>query len=96
MPASHSGQAGSTCHGLSRCSGGPLVDLYSTKRRWILSTQFAMSVCLFVTAYALNTEGYFFLSLSAFAVGAFISATHDIATDGFYMLALRKKSKLCS
>ncbi|RJQ40623.1 MAG: MFS transporter [Nitrospiraceae bacterium] len=69
---------------------GPIVDIYSTKRKWILSTQFAMAVCLFVTAYALNTEGYFFLSLSAFAVGAFVSATHDIATDGFYMLALNK------
>ena len=66
---------------------GPLVDIYSTKRRWILSTQFSMAVCLFFAAYALNTEGYFFLSLSAFAVGAFVSATHDIATDGFYMLA---------
>ena len=58
---------------------GPLVDL-STKRRWILSTQFAMAVCLFSTAYALNTEEYFFLSLSAFAGGAFVSATQDIAT----------------
>ena len=71
----------------------PLVDLYSTKRVWILSTQFAMAVCLFVTAYVLNTEGYFFLSLSAFAVGAFVSATHDIATDGFYMIALNKEEQ---
>ena len=71
----------------------PLVDIYSTKRRWIISTQFSMAVCLFVTAYVLNTEGYFFLSLSAFAVGAFVSATHDIAVDGFYMLALSKEEQ---
>lgn len=71
----------------------PLVDLYSTKRKWILSTQFSMAVCLFAAAYVLNTEGYFFLSLSAFAVGAFVSATHDIATDGFYMLALNKEEQ---
>lgn len=71
----------------------PLVDIYSTKRRWILSTQFAMALCLFSAAYVLNTEGYFFLSLSAFAVGAFVSATHDIATDGFYMLALNKEEQ---
>ncbi|PIV67165.1 MAG: MFS transporter, partial [Nitrospirae bacterium CG01_land_8_20_14_3_00_44_22] len=37
----------------------PLVDIYSTKRKWIISTQFAMAVCLFLAAYALNTEGYF-------------------------------------
>ncbi|MFZ3122648.1 MAG: AmpG family muropeptide MFS transporter [Thermodesulfovibrionales bacterium] len=69
---------------------GPLVDIYSTKRRWIISTQFAMALCLFSAAYVLNTEGYFFLSLSALVVGAFVSATHDIATDGFYMIALNK------
>ena len=40
-----------------------LVDIYSKKREWILSTRFSMAVCLFVTAYVLNTEGYFsFLS----------------------------------
>lgn len=72
---------------------GPIVDIYSTKRKWILSTQFAMAICLFSAAYLLNTEGYFFLSLSAFAVGAFVSATHDIATDGFYMLALSKEDQ---
>ncbi|MDP1759385.1 MAG: hypothetical protein Q8K77_06280, partial [Thermodesulfovibrionales bacterium] len=71
----------------------PLVDIYSTKRRWILSTQFAMALCLFVTAYVLNTEGYFFLSLLAFIAGAFVSATHDIATDGFYMIALNKEEQ---
>ena len=71
----------------------PLVDIYSTKRRWILSTQFAMALCLFFAAYVLNTEGYFFLSLSAFAAGAFVSATHDIATDGFYMIALNKEEQ---
>lgn len=72
---------------------GPLVDIYSTKRRWILSTQFAMALCLFSAAYLLNTEGYFFLSLSAFVVGAFVSATHDIAADGFYMLSLSKEDQ---
>ena len=72
---------------------GPLVDIYSTKRRWIISTQFAMALCLFSAAYVLNTEGYFFLSLSAFVVAAFVSATHDIAADGFYMLALSKEDQ---
>ncbi len=72
---------------------GPLVDIYSTKRRWIISTQFGMAICLFSAAYALNIEGFFFLSLSAFVAGAFVSATHDIATDGFYMLALSKEEQ---
>ena len=55
--------------------------------------QLAMAICLFSAAYALNTEGYFLFSLLAFAAGAFVSATHDIAADGFYMLALSKESQ---
>ncbi len=72
---------------------GPLVDIYSTKRTWILSTQFAMSLCMFFLASSLRTADFFFLSLLAFFIGAFISATYDIATDGFYMLALTEKEQ---
>jgi PAT family beta-lactamase induction signal transducer AmpG len=67
---------------------GPFVDVYSTKRTWILTTQAAMSLCMFVIAFSLRTESFFFLSLAGFCAAAFISATYDIATDGFYMLAL--------
>jgi len=70
---------------------GPVVDLYSTKRNWVLSTQLIMSLSLFFVAFSLGTESFFFLSLAAFAAGAFISATHDIATDGFYLLSLSKE-----
>ena len=72
---------------------GPAVDVYSTKRKWILGTQAAMSLCMFVIAFSLRTEAFFFLSLAAFCAGAFISATYDIATDGFYMLALSEKEQ---
>ncbi|HEX9155410.1 MAG TPA: MFS transporter, partial [Nitrospira sp.] len=72
---------------------GPFVDVYSTKRRWILSTQAAMSLCLFAVAFSLRTESFFVLSLAAFFAGAFISATCDIATDGFYMLALSERDQ---
>ncbi len=52
-----------------------------------------MSLCMFVVAFSLRTESFFFLSLAAFFAGAFISATYDIATDGFYMLALSEKDQ---
>ncbi|MBD2501369.1 MFS transporter [Anabaena azotica] len=67
---------------------GPVVDIYSTKRRWIIYTQFAMSACLGLVAFSLQLPNFFFISLAALTVGAFISATYDIATDGFYLLAL--------
>ena len=67
---------------------GPWVDIYSTKRNWILSTQLAMSCCLGVAAFSMHLPNFFFISLAVFTIGAFISATYDIAADGFYMLAL--------
>ncbi|MDF5707412.1 MAG: MFS transporter [Nostoc sp. S4] len=67
---------------------GPIVDIYSTKRRWIIYTQLAMFICLGLVAFCLQLPNFFFISLTALTIGAFISATYDIATDGFYLLAL--------
>ncbi|BAY40233.1 putative transmembrane permease [Nostoc sp. NIES-2111] len=67
---------------------GPIVDVYSTKRMWIIYTQFAMSACLGLVAFSLQLPNFFFISLAALTIGAFVSATYDIATDGFYLLAL--------
>ncbi len=72
---------------------GPVVDVNSTKRTWVLGTQAVMGLCLFVIAFSLRTGSFFFLSLAAFGASAFVSATYDIATDGFYMLALSGKEQ---
>lgn len=72
---------------------GPVVDMYSTKRTWVLTTQAVMSLCMFAIAFSLRTDSFFFLSLAAFCAAAFVSATYDIATDGFYMLALTEKEQ---
>ncbi|MBD2042432.1 MFS transporter [Microcoleus sp. FACHB-672] len=66
----------------------PFVDIYSTKRKWVLYTQLAMIGCLILAAFSFTLPNFFFLSLLAFSVAAFISATYDIAADGYYMLAL--------
>jgi len=71
----------------------PAVEMSATKRSWIVSMQLAMGLSLFFAAYSINTPHFFMLSLLAFAAGAFISATNDIATDGFYMLALSEKEQ---
>ncbi|MBI5240700.1 MAG: MFS transporter [Elusimicrobia bacterium] len=67
---------------------GPAVDMVSTKRNWILGTQAGLAVLLGAAALSLRAPSFFLMSLFFFTVGAFISATHDIAADGFYMLAL--------
>ncbi|MFZ2960158.1 MAG: MFS transporter [Candidatus Ozemobacteraceae bacterium] len=69
---------------------GPLVDVVSTKRNWILGTQFALFGAFCYIAFSMGVQNYFAASLAGFIVGAFISATHDISVDGYYMLALDK------
>lgn len=66
---------------------GPMVDMYGTRRSWLVYTQFIMACCLGAAALAMTGQHFFAVSLVTFAVGAFVSATHDIAVDGFYMLA---------
>lgn len=66
----------------------PLVDLVGRKRRWIVALQFAVGAALALVALALPAPAWFRLTLALFWLMAFASATHDIAADGFYMLAL--------
>jgi PAT family beta-lactamase induction signal transducer AmpG len=66
----------------------PLVDLLGTKRRWIWALQFVVGALLAGVALTLPMDHFFQMSLAVFWLMAFASATHDIAADGFYMLAL--------
>ena len=66
----------------------PLVDLLGRKRHWIVALQFAIGAALAMVALALPGPRWFSLTLALFWLMAFASATHDIAADGFYMLAL--------
>jgi len=72
---------------------GPLVDSYSTKRKWVIFTQFIMAVLFGIFAFSINLPYFFTTSLIVLVIIAFASATHDIAADGFYMLALNKKEQ---
>lgn len=70
----------------------PFVDIIRTKRWWILSMQ--SLITLGFAALALTARpGAFALSLIVFYIVAFASATHDIAADGFYMLALDERDQ---
>ena len=71
----------------------PFVDIFSTKRNWTLAMQMLMTVCMLAVALLLPTSFFFASTLSVFACMAFFSATHDIAADGFYMLALSEKQQ---
>lgn len=66
----------------------PFVDIVSTKRRWTIAMQWLIAVGLAGVAFSIPVPFFFQLSLGVFWLVAFTSATHDIASDGFYMLAL--------
>jgi PAT family beta-lactamase induction signal transducer AmpG len=66
----------------------PLVELLGRKRRWIVATQFLMGAVFASVALTIPGPGYFQATLALFWLLAFSSATHDIAADGFYLLAL--------
>ncbi len=68
----------------------PLVELLGTKRLWIVTLQFAVGAALAMVALTLPMDRFFQLSLAVFWLMAFASASHDIAADGFYLLALEK------
>jgi len=66
----------------------PVVEMFRTKRAWIVVMQLVLGIALAGVAFTLPTTSFFQLSLAVFWLMAFASATHDIAADGFYMLAL--------
>lgn len=70
---------------------GPVIETTLTKRRWILITQLLLLMCLMATTWALNTPQFFTITIALFGLMAILSATHDIAADGFYLLAMDKR-----
>lgn len=77
----------------------PFVDIIKTKRWWIITMQIIMSIAFVVQALTMphpsaesiaagsTPMSLFSFTLILFVFAAFASATHDIAADGFYMLA---------
>ena len=78
----------------------PFVDIIKTKRWWTITMQILMSIAFILLTLTIPTPSaemmasqstpisMFTITLLLFTITAFASATHDIAADGFYMLAL--------
>lgn len=83
----------------------PFVDILRTKRWWIIAMQVLLTaLCILLTltlphpsaemiAEKTTSVGLFRFTLILFIIAAFASATHDIAADGYYMLAHSEKSQ---
>jgi MFS transporter, PAT family, beta-lactamase induction signal transducer AmpG len=68
----------------------PFVDLIKTKRLWIILMQSFVAVGFAGVAFFIPASFFVRATLAFFWLIAFSSATHDIAADGFYMLALKE------
>ena len=66
----------------------PFVDVFKTKRWWTYMMQGVIGIGFIGAALAMQTPYFFEVSLMFLFIVAFASSTHDIAADGFYMLAL--------
>ncbi len=66
----------------------PFVDMMKTKRWWIVTMQLFIGAGLAGVAFLIPAPFFFQATLAVLWLMAFSSATHDIAADGFYMLAL--------
>jgi len=71
----------------------PFIDIIKTKRFWIIAMQFLIACSFIAISFAVHLSNYFPLTLLFFWLLAFASATHDIAADGFYMLALNQSEQ---
>src|ERR1043166_3406582 len=71
----------------------PVVDILKTRRMWIWMMQLIIGAGLAGVALTIPTSNFFQYSLAFLWLLAFSSATHDIAADGFYMLATTEKEQ---
>mgnify|MGYP001581768565 FL=1 len=71
----------------------PVVDILRTRRWWIWTTQLLMGAGFAGVGLTLPLPMFFQASLVIFYLVAFASATHDIAADGYYLLATTEKEQ---
>ena len=71
----------------------PIVDILKTRRQWIWVMQLIIGAALAGVALTIPTTHFFQWTLLFFWLLAFNSATHDIAVDGFYMLAMTEREQ---
>lgn len=67
---------------------GPFLELFRTKKFYVVTTQLTTGAAFGLTALSLNFPEFFAPAILFLAIAAFSGATHDIACDGVYMAEL--------
>ena len=71
----------------------PFLELFRTKKFFVIVTQLITGVTFGLVAFALNLSHFFSISIALLAIVAFSGATHDIACDGVYMSELSNENQ---
>jgi len=71
----------------------PILELFGTKKQWFLSMQSFLSLVFIGVGLTTGTGQFFIITLAFFWMGAFASATNDIASDGLYLIALKPEQQ---
>ena len=68
----------------------PLLEMYKTKKFFVIVTQIATGCIFGLIALALHLPDFFAVCIALLSVIALSGATHDVAADGVYMASLSK------
>jgi PAT family beta-lactamase induction signal transducer AmpG len=71
----------------------PFLELYKTKKFFVVLTQIVTGAGFALVALALQTPFFFAAGIALLAVVAMSGATHDVVTDGVYMTELDKQQQ---
>lgn len=71
----------------------PFLELYRTKKFFVLSMELVMVVTFTATALALQMPAFVPLTIALFWISGFASATQDIAGDGVYITSTTEKEQ---
>lgn len=72
---------------------GPFLDQYETKRSWIVAVEVALSAVLLALALTVGASSALGVISLCVAALAILSATHDIAIDGYYLEGLDERAQ---
>jgi len=72
---------------------GPLMEMFKTKKHFVLATQFLGGVTFGLLALSLHLADYFTWTIILFGIAAINSAIHDTAADGVYIIVLTDKQQ---
>ncbi|MGC8722625.1 MAG: MFS transporter [Acidobacteriota bacterium] len=71
----------------------PLADAFATKRRWLLAAEAALAAAALALAAGSALADPLAVASVLFLITAFLSASHDIAIDGYYLEALDREGQ---